>query len=86
MWQRNSCIDGVKFKINNPESTPQQIHENWLAHKHADGWVFGEKKDAYKKTHPCFLPYDELSPEQRVKDAIFQGIVAAFLSEWEIIT
>jgi hypothetical protein len=81
IWQRNSCVDGVRFKIEHPESTPEQSHENWLAHKRADGWVFGERKDAYKKTHPCFRPYGELSVEQRLKDAIFQNIVTAFMSE-----
>jgi len=84
MWQRTSCIDGVRFKIEHPESTPEQSHENWLKHKEADGWVYGDVKDAKAKTHPCIKPYGELSAEQRVRDAIFQGIVAAFLSEWII--
>lgn len=80
-WQRASAISGVRFKVENPASTPENSHENWLRDKNRDGWTFGEVKDPEKKTHPCFRPYGELPVEQRVKDAIFQGIVSAFLSE-----
>jgi hypothetical protein len=27
------------------------------------------------KTHPCFVPYDELPPEQKLKDYLFQAVV-----------
>jgi RyR domain len=81
IWQRNSAESGVKFKIDNPESTPENSHENWLKDKEKDGWTFGETKDPAKKTHPCFVAYGDLPAEQRVKDAIFQGIVTAFLAE-----
>jgi RyR domain len=80
-WQRTSAENGVKFKIANPESTPENSHENWLREKETDGWKYGEVKDAEAKTHPCFVAYGDLPVEQRVKDAIFQGIVSAFLSE-----
>jgi hypothetical protein len=39
------------------------------------GWVYGEVKDAEKKTHPCILPYDELPLQQRTKDYLFKQVV-----------
>lgn len=76
-WQKDSVIAGVKAILANPDSTPEQSHENWLAHKEADGWKYGEVKDVEKKEHPCFRPYSELPVEQKAKDHIFRAIVTA---------
>lgn len=73
-WQRDSMLNGVKFHINNPGTTPEQSHENWMKVKSADGWVYGETKDPGMKTHPCMLPYDQLPVEQRVKDSLFKAV------------
>lgn len=74
-WQRESARDGVRHKLNNPDATPEQMHENWMKQKVADGWVYGEKKDALAKTHPCLVPYESLPLEQRVKDYLFSAVV-----------
>lgn len=76
-WQKQSAINGVNMHLANPDATPEMSHAAWLAQKEADGWSYGEVKDAEKKTHPCFLPYDQLPPEQKAKDYIFRGIVHA---------
>jgi len=76
-WQRTSAIAGVEHALANPDGTPRDSHESWLKHKDADGWTYGPVKDPEAKTHPCMLPYDELPPEQRAKDALFTAIVRA---------
>lgn len=76
-WQQKSAIAGVEMHLANPDATPEQSHESWLAQKVADGWVYGEEKDAEKKTHPCCRPYDELPPEQKSKDYLFRAVVHA---------
>jgi hypothetical protein len=43
----------------------------------AAGWVYGPVKDPEQKTHPALRPYDELSRETRLKDAVFRAIVRA---------
>jgi hypothetical protein len=74
-WQKQGTIDGVKYLMSNIDATGVDIHENWMRHKKADGWVYGIKKDANAKTHPCLKPYNFLSPEQQYKDALFISIV-----------
>lgn len=73
-WQRDSAIKGVEFHLNN-ETTPEQSHESWLKEKIDNGWVYGERKDAEKKTHPCIVPYEDLPKEQQVKDYLFKAVV-----------
>lgn len=76
-WQKESAVKGVQFHLANPDATPGNSHESWLEEKRANGWSYGEAKDAEKKTHPCFRPYAELPREQRSKDYIFRSIVHA---------
>ena len=74
-WQRSSAIMGVEKALEG--ATPEQLHESWTAQKVADGWVYGEVKDADAKTHPCLVPYAQLPAEQQRKDALFGAVVAA---------
>lgn len=81
-WQRESAIKGVEFHLGmlraGTTPSPSASHESWMAEKEAAGWRYGETKDPVAKTHPCFLPYDELPVAQRMKDYIFGAIVKAF--------
>lgn len=78
-WQRGSAINGVKFHMDNPHAGPSGSHENWLREKHANGWKYGPTKSIEGKEHPCCVPYNELPPEQRLKDALFVAIVHEML-------
>lgn len=78
-WQVDSAIAGVKFHLVNPDADDAASHNNWLAHKTAEGWVYGPVKDPEAKTHPCMVPFDELPREQQFKDRLFRTIVHAFL-------
>lgn len=78
-WQRDSAIMGVEFIRANPDAKPSASHESWLKQKEADGWKYGPVKDANKKEHPCYVPYDELPTEQKAKDYIFGAIVRAMM-------
>ena len=74
-WQKASALAGVDMHLANPDATPEQSHESWLAQKTTEGWTFGFVKDAEKKEHPCFMPYEQLPIEQRAKDYLFRAVV-----------
>lgn len=82
IWQRESAMKGVEFHLSNLASgidpSPSASHDSWLEEKRVAGWKFGPVKDAGKKEHPCFLPYEQLPVEQRLKDYIFSAICRAF--------
>ena len=75
-WQRSSAILGVRGVLESGNG-PRESHESWLAEKERTGWKYGPVKDPKKKEHPCFIPYDKLPPEQKVKDSIFVSTVRA---------
>lgn len=78
-WQRDSAINGVAFTHANPDAPPSASHDSWLAEKKATGWKYGAVKNPEAKEHPCFVSYEQLPPEQRAKDALFQGVARALL-------
>lgn len=76
-WQRESAIKGVKFAIENPDAPASSQHDSWMKDKVEAGWVWGEVKDAAKKTHPCLVAYDKLPLADRIKDHVFKAVVKA---------
>lgn len=74
-WQKSSAVNGVEFHINNPEASPSSSHESWMKQKTEEGWKYGPVKDADKKEHPCYVPYEELPVEQKAKDYIFRQTI-----------
>lgn len=76
-WQKKSARVGVIAHLTNPNMTAEMSHESWLNEKRNDDWSYGPVKDPVRKTHPCFLPYDQLPLEQRIKDHIFRGVIRA---------
>lgn len=85
-WQRVSVMKGVRGVL--AGNDPERSHECWLAEKRAEGWTWGPVKDVEKKLHPCFVPYDELSEEQKRKDHLFvstvQQCVAAYNADRQL--
>jgi len=64
----------VRFTLDHPDAKASDSHDSWLEEKRRDGWKYGPVKDPERKEHPCFVPYEQLPPEQRAKDYIFQGV------------
>jgi hypothetical protein len=82
-WAVDIAVKGVENVLNKFDTiTPAESHECWLSHKKKEGWVYGPHKNEALKTHPCMVPFDELSAEQRAKDALFlntvRGVLEAF--------
>lgn len=74
---RDSVISGVEYARANHVATPQEMHAEWSRHKVVSGWIHGPIKDEGLKTHPNILPFDELPPEERIKDHLFIALIRA---------
>ena len=50
------------------ELIAKNTHEVWAAGRIKDGWTYGPTRDDEKRTHPCLVPYEELSEEEKEYD------------------
>lgn len=50
------------------EVIAKNVHEVWSAGRINDGWTYGEKRNDTEKKHPCLVPYEELSEEEKEYD------------------
>ena len=50
------------------EQIAKNTHEVWAAGRIADGWSYGAVRDDAQKKHPCLIPYEELSEEEKAYD------------------
>lgn len=74
---RATTIKGVRLVLNTPPGqmpNPMAMHDFWMKEKLQDGWRYGERIDREKKVHPCLMPWEFLSADQRLKDNLFLGI------------
>lgn len=78
-WQKESLDKGILQAMQTThlpiEEAAAFSHRSWMVLKEAEGWRYGEVKDPVAKTHPCFLPYEQLPVSQRRKDYIFVALV-----------
>jgi len=54
--------------------SPEELHGSWMQSYYTMGWVYGDKYDREKKTHPDLVPYAELGQLERDKDAVFVAL------------
>lgn len=50
------------------EEMSKNVHEVWAATRMAQGWTYGPERNDAEKKHPCLVPYEELSEEERDYD------------------
>ena len=74
-WQKDSATLGVAFHCNTPYASPSASHDNWMAQKIADGWIYGPEKNERDKEHPCIVEFNHLPMEQQQKDVLFRLVV-----------
>ncbi len=50
------------------EKIAKNVHEVWAQSRLAQGWVYGPERSDLLKTHPCLLPYESLTEEEKQYD------------------
>ncbi len=63
-----SGIELEKSLIDLQEQLSRNIHEVWSQERLDNGWVYGGRRDDVNKQHPCLVPYDELSENDKKYD------------------
>ena len=50
------------------EEMAKNVHEVWAETRIKQGWTYGPERDDKLKKHPCLIPYEELSEEEKEYD------------------
>lgn len=50
------------------EDIAKNVHEVWSAGRMKDGWTYGNERNDTDKTHPCLVPYEDLSDSEKEYD------------------
>lgn len=50
------------------EEIAKNVHEVWAQGRIKDGWTYGDKRNDVLRTHPCLVPYEQLSEEEKDYD------------------
>lgn len=50
------------------EMLSKNTHEVWARTRLEQGWRWGETRDDARKLHPCLIPYEELSEDEKAFD------------------
>jgi ryanodine receptor 2 len=50
------------------ERLAEHAHDVWARQRLQDGWTWGPARDDAARRHPCLVPYQELSQQERQYD------------------
>ena len=50
------------------EDIAKNVHEVCASGRMKDGWTYGEERNDAEKKHPCLVPYEDLSEEEKEYD------------------
>lgn len=50
------------------EQIARNVHEVWAKSRLEQGWTYGKERSDGMKTHPCLVPYEDLSEVEKDYD------------------
>ena len=50
------------------EQMAKNVHEVWAQNRIEQGWTWGKERSDELKTHPCLVPYEELTEDEKLYD------------------
>jgi serine phosphatase RsbU (regulator of sigma subunit) len=73
----------VTLRLNEEEiETMARVeHLRWCWEKRLNGWIYGNARDNFRKTHPSLIPYDDLNESEKEKDRQLVRLIPALLQD-----
>lgn len=54
--------------LNLAETMAKNVHEVWAQNRISQGWQYGRRRNDELLQHPCLIPYEALSEEEKSYD------------------
>ena len=52
------------------EKLAENVHDEWAQERIRCGWTYGPERNDPEKKHPCLVPYDQLTEDEKSYDRI----------------
>jgi len=78
---QGTCSERFQFSKNEVGNLAVVEHERWLAERLSSGWKYGKTRSDSLFLHPSMVPYNELSAEEKSKDANAVEIIPEIVSD-----
>lgn len=79
--EEESSSDGFQFSKIEIENLAVVEHQRWLADRLSSGWKYGKTRNDSLFLHPSMVPYEDLSAEEKSKDANAVELIPKIVSE-----
>ncbi len=73
--EKQHYIGRIAHFMTYPDAEASAPHEAWKIRFQLNGWCYGAKLDAERKTRPDLVSFSQLPQEQQAVDFILKGIV-----------
>jgi len=71
----------LHLKEDEIETMAKVEHLRWSWERRLGGWTYGTSKDDVLKTHPCLVPFEQLSESEKEKDRELVKLIPGFLMD-----
>lgn len=65
----------VREYLEDPERTPEQMHEAWLDRRRLEGWQYAPEVDLAGKFHPDMVPFSKLHEREQDKTRLMVAVI-----------
>lgn len=75
---KERSVRALEELLDSDPRTPEGYHQLWWDLKIEAGWSHGEIYCDKNLTHPCLVPFDQLTETEQIKDKIWGALVEIF--------
>jgi len=63
-----SKVEVPKELLDLADTLARNVHDTWALERINQGWQYGHERNDEKKLHPCLVPFEELSEDEKKYD------------------
>jgi hypothetical protein len=61
-------VEVPRYLLDLADTLARNVHDTWAQERIRQGWQYGPERNDTKKLHPCLVPFEELSDDEKKYD------------------